>query len=450
MTASAASAPTAAEAPQHGERATPVEQAARHARRAVADLGLTASLTPLPVDGTEPGAWRCDLFRGGVPVPGGVGFGKGPGPTARVGAVFEALEHHLGELPPPGRAVLRGAHQVAAALGRQEAVLARLSEGPDRPLACLPYRSLTGPGGADVPVFLSMPGYVDQPAAARTAGGDGYDYRVLGRYALNNGWAAGVTRTEAVVHALNEIIERDAMSLLLVRQFLSRTPPPLRVLDPAALPGPLAALHRAAEDRVGARVWLLEMTTDLGVPAYWAYLPAAPGVAARVRGCGASLSRTYAVERALHELVQIHTGVTGSGAEPQPAAPHFGSRHPALRRCYTADFSARLKDAHHVPFTADGADGGDDAVPCVPAASAADAVDAVDAVDASTLRTPADHLDALLARLSARGFSAYAWDRYTGDHLAVTNVFVPGMERFMAVTDGHLVLPGPRGLAART
>jgi ribosomal protein S12 methylthiotransferase accessory factor len=32
-------------------------------------------------------------------------------------------------------------------------------------------------------------------------------------------------------------------------------------------------------------------------------------------------------------------------------------------------------------------------------------------------------------------------------HLAVVNLFVPGMERFAIVTDGILVLPGERGTA---
>ncbi|GHJ41916.1 YcaO-like family protein [Streptomyces sp. TS71-3] len=416
MTASAHT--TVAGVPQYGERAASLEEAERHALAAVAELGMTHSLRPLPAGATEPGAWRCDLRREGAPVPAGVGFGKGAGAAPRVGAVFEALEHHLSEMPPPGQIVLRDAHRVVAALGRHDAVLALLADGPDQPLACLPYRSVTGGRDTDVPAFLSMPAYLEQPASARQAGGDAYDYRVLCRYSLNSGWAAGVTRADAMVHAINEIIERDAMSLLLIRQFLSRTPPPLRILDAATLPVALAALHRAAEQYVGGRVWLLDMTSDLGVPAYWAYLPAEPGAAARVRGCGASLSPAYAVERALHELIQLDSGVADAAEEA--AARIHTEAHPALHRCYLADFSARLGDAVTVPFRA-----------------------------AESPATPEGHLEALLALLRRHGHRAWVWDRYVSDHLAVVNVLVPGMERFMVVTDGQVVLPGPRGLAAR-
>ncbi len=41
------------------------------------------------------------------------------------------------------------------------------------------------------------------------------------RYSVNSGWAAGTTQAEAAVHAINEIIQRDAMSLLLIGRFLA-------------------------------------------------------------------------------------------------------------------------------------------------------------------------------------------------------------------------------------
>ena len=68
------------------------------------------------------------------------------------------------------------------------------------------------------------------------------------------------------MHAINEIIERDAISLLLIGQFLHQGPAPLRVVEPATLPPALTALHARAEARIGRPVSLLEMTTDLDVP----------------------------------------------------------------------------------------------------------------------------------------------------------------------------------------
>ncbi|WP_197519692.1 YcaO-like family protein [Pseudonocardia sp. HH130630-07] len=411
---------TDVDAPQDGERAHPLAEAHHHALAAVAALGLTAELTPVPAarPGLGTGAWHCVLHRDGVALEYGRGSGKGADAAARVGAVYEALEHHLGCVPDPRELVLRTAHEVAVPADAGDALLALLAEGPDRPLACLPHRSLTGGADLDVPAFVSMPGYLLQPPAVRAAAGDTYDYGVVARYSTNNGWAAGRTPDEAVVHALNEIVERDAMSLLLVRQFLADPPGTLSVLDPATLPGGLAELHATAERVVGTRVWLLDMTTDLGVPAYWAYVAPTPGQPSRFRGCGASLSPRYAVERALYELVQCHSGLhatpSASGTEPVRTAAY-----PALHRCYLADLSDRLPGATRVPFAG-----------------------------RETPGTPRGHRDRLLDLLAGHGHQVWAREQYVGEHLAVVTVHVPGLERFMIVGDDEIVVPGARGRAA--
>ncbi|GAB7046470.1 hypothetical protein JCM9534A_15960 [Catenuloplanes indicus JCM 9534] len=40
-------------------------------------------------------------------------------------------------------------------------------------------------------------------------------------------------------------------------------------------------------------------------------------------------------------------------------------------------------------------------------------------------------------------------DHYVTGDVAVVDVFVPGLERFMLVTDGQVVVPGARGMAVR-
>ncbi|RPE38658.1 YcaO-like family protein [Streptomyces sp. Ag109_O5-1] len=214
------------------------------------------------------------------------------------------------------------------------------------------------------------------------------------------------------MHGINEVIERVAMSLLIIEQFLTPDRPrPLRVTDPATLPAPLAALHATAEHRIGRPVSLLEMTTDLGIPAYWAFVsPAVPGTAARVRGAGASLNPRYAAECALSELIQAHTMATRSGHSRVDHTRH----HPALNCC-----SPHL-GATTVPFP-----------------------------DAPAPATPEEHLRVLLSCLTANGFTAWAWRRYSSADLAVVNVHIPGLERFVLVTNGQFVLPGSHGLASR-
>lgn len=94
--------------------------------------------------------------------------------------------------------------------------------------------------------------------------------------------------------------------------------------------------------------------------------------------------------------------------------------YPQLHACYLSDFTAALPSAESRPYEAT----------VVP-------------------DTPRGHLDRLLAILRKRGFEVYQRDHYVTPDLAVVNVTVPGLERFMLVTDGQVVVPGRRGMAAR-
>ncbi|MFC9844534.1 YcaO-like family protein [Streptomyces sp. NPDC060223] len=407
---------------QCGERALALAEAFDAGMRAVSGLGLTARLEA--VTDADPGAWLCTLHRGEDIAHGALGMGKGHTEASRVGAVFEALEHHLSGVDrlTADDLTLRSAYEVATGEAARDKAVALLAEGPDEPLACLSYDALTGGPGVWIPLFLSVPDYLeDHSAALRTAVGDDYPYVSVGRYSVNSGWAGGSDVTEASVHGLNEIIERDALSLLLVDQFLSRRPGPLRVVDPATLPQDLAELLAAAEAMTGQRVWIIDMTTDVEVPAYTAYVQPTPGEPSHVRGCGASLSRSYAIERSLTELIQQYLGapLRDRLADQLPTRRIKTGGHPRLHACYLADFAEPLRErAEYVAFQ-----------------------------DTEAPGSPQGHLDHLLDVLTQRGCAVYRREQYVTDDLAVVNLFVPGMERFAIVTDGNLVLPGERGTA---
>ncbi|WP_033342998.1 YcaO-like family protein [Catenuloplanes japonicus] len=412
---------------QDGERALSLPEAHLRGMAAVAELDLRADCTAV-LDG-DPAVWTATLWRGDDPVPSGLGLGKGGSAAAQVGAIFEALEHHLSGLQglPNSATTLRAAHEISRDVTlRQDVALGLLGELPDGPMGCLPFRAVSSGAEVDVPLFLSVPDYLDEGAdALRESLGDHYDYTGVSRYSCNNGWAAGTDPVEAAVHALNETIERDALSLLLIDQFLGRWRSPLVLIAPRTLPDDLAALVSAAETILGQRLYLIDMTTDLGVPSILAYLPAPDGEPARVRGCGASLSRHYAIARAVSELVQVHLAsslgtVHSAFAAMSPVRHDWTTPYPALQACYRSDFSTRLADATLVPYR-----------------------------DTEAPDTTAGHFDALVDALTRRGLTPLQRDHYVTDNLAVVNVFVPGLERFMLVTDGQVVVPGARGLAVK-
>ncbi len=115
----------------------------------------------------------------------------------------------------------------------------------------------------------------------------------------SNGCAAGSSREDAILQAMLELIERDAIAIWWDNQLCR----PAFDLD--ALDHPYIAQSRAYFARMGRDFWLLDITTDFNVPTFVA-------VSARVNaasddivlGFGAHLDARIAALRALTELNQ--------------------------------------------------------------------------------------------------------------------------------------------------
>ncbi|MFJ8000837.1 YcaO-like family protein [Streptomyces sp. NPDC096310] len=402
------------------EREIGLTEAGHRAHAALGRLGLRAILTEAPV-GEPLSMWTCKLRTDAdEAVPYGSGSGKGSGEEAKVGALFEALEHHLtgpAAFEPQQVQWCSGGELLDGPLeGDACAPLLRHAER----LACQQYTPLNGPARSPLPVplIMSTSWYYDHPEV-RQAVGDHTDYRQLARYGSNNGSAIGSSLAEALVHALNECVERDALSLLLARAWPGAGTYRPRLIDTAALPPAFAAAHRQAEQLRGSAVHLIEITTDLGVPTYVACAEGTGSFEGRF-GCGTSLSPRYAAWRALGEFVQC----SSSPSKPFPEYLLDGlDRYPALRACATLNPASHLEQARPVGLPAE-------AVP---------------------LPSPQEQLGQLTARLSARGYQAYYRVTATApEGITAVHVVVPALERFMVVTSGMVVIPGPRARAQIT
>ncbi|MEV5595402.1 YcaO-like family protein [Streptomyces sp. NPDC052496] len=407
------------------EREVPPAEAARRVTAALQALDLQPHLTELG-DGGEPTAWRCELrTRDGGLAPEAQGAGKGSRDEARVGALFEALEHYLSG---PARFDPAAVEQLPAATVAQDLaadVIAPLLQPSSVPLACHRYHRLdTGrrsphrPPRANplaVPVFLPCPWYIDEPAWRHRAG-DAFDYTPVGRYSCNSGSAIGVSAAEAAVHGLDEAIERDAFSLLLARTFLAGHP--LRVIDPTTLPGDLAHALEVARHHAGHPVHLLDITTDLGVPTFLAYTAPA-GDRPHQRGCGTSLDARYAAWRAISEHVQGSLADDHMGM--QPADLSALAPYPELHACARFDLTTHLTGARTVAYRT---------TPAAP-------------------HHPDGHLHELTRLLTAAGHPPYhrTVARLPGG-ITAAHTLPLGLERFILILDGALVLPGERATAA--
>lgn len=149
--------------------------------------------------------------------------------------------------------------------------------------------------------------------------------------AETNGLASGNTYVEATVHALYEVIERDAVACADYLEMWCRSDdlrlPPLRIIDPTTLTGRLAEWY-AKLTALQLHAEIRDFTVDTGVPVFGVRLvdPCFPGGAREFHGYGASLEPCRAVIRAMTEAVQTHTAYFLGSRDEYESGPHIGDQ----------------------------------------------------------------------------------------------------------------------------
>ncbi|GAA3234037.1 TOMM precursor leader peptide-binding protein [Streptomyces thermocoprophilus] len=230
-----------------------------------------------------------------------------------------------------------------------------------------------------------------------TQGGPAAD----GLHADSNGNAAGSSREDALLQGFLELVERDAVALW----WYNRTAQPGVDID--AFGEPYADVLRAACGRLGRELWVLDLTSDFGIPVLAALSRRTDKPAEDVIfGFGAHFDPRLALRRALSELGQLLPAV----CEARPDGTGYGIDDPdALEWWRNATVAGR-------PWLAPDAR--------VPARTPAD----------WSYRPRADLLDdvaAVTELVRERGMELLVLDQTRPDlELPVVKVIVPGMRHF--------------------
>ncbi|RON24912.1 hypothetical protein BK660_04390 [Pseudomonas brassicacearum] len=342
------------------------------------------------------------------------GAGKGYANQARVGALYETLEHYLSD-----HCDTSIAHYIAPScfsddpLFNDDTALALIAK-QNACTACRTYINPLNHSSFHYPIALCTPGYSNNILAPDTT-----NYRSLRRYASNSGTAIGASYNEAVLHAANECIERDAVSLFLLEHFYYENHPPLRRV--ARLPDDdvLGRLWSDAESEIGAEIVLVDISNEF-LPRTFLAFSIGPCATPRVFGTGCSLMARHGAWRALTELVQLHHGAG------EPELKHClrnAERHlqnfPRLLRCLRFDLNPLLNrcEQQYVALTA------------MP--------------DEQPL---AEQIDLLAKDLQQHGRTlGISQLHQTRLGTTLVNVVIPGLERFFVVSSGNVVVPQARG-----
>jgi ribosomal protein S12 methylthiotransferase accessory factor len=212
---------------------------------------------------------------------------------------------------------------------------------------------------------------------------------------LSSGCAAGVTREEATLRALLELIERDAVALWWRGGRRGRAVAP----GSEAASGAAELLAQARQGHGHRTSWLLDITTDVEIPVIAAISTSSDGYGFAV-GFGARLTVADAARAAVFELCQVELGlhvVAAKRRESGDEAMNESDRRQLRRGTFDTRKCALLQ-----PQTGDFA-------------------------EPST--APASSLQHVLDRLQARDIAVYAIDLTRPQFLVpVVRVLAPGLQ----------------------
>jgi len=355
------------------------------------------------------------------------GLGKGIGDQSVASAIFEAFEHYF-SFGSENESVPTVEHLDLSGLDFE------LRDGsPDfrsicgnhaMPLVRLAFNSTDGARDSlRFPAFLINPDYDPiSPLEAEFIRSFG-----LMRYSTNSGTAAGLSLDDAMLHGLLEVVERDAIGIELLRVVIRRDAHPVREVQRHTLPPNIIALFDIIEQETGGLLCVWDITTDLRVPVILAGLTVNGVTTRRYFGSGASLSPSYAIERAILETVQsLHARSLRDLSHPKGGNEPLDDM-PTYMRCFLdAGFFGYRGGAAAVRF--------------------ADIKSSI--VDCDKM-TSSDQFEHIADCLRERGLNSY-WRIVASGSIHVTQVVVPKLERFHLVTHGTPVAPSWRGKGVLT
>lgn len=343
------------------------------------------------------------------------GAGKGPPAAARVGALYEALEHYLSDdLHASPLHCQASGYFVDHPQFVDDSALALLFAQQEDAVVCRTYRSLVDDQSFSYPLALTCPRYCEQPLH-----NDPTDLRVLRRYSSNSGTAIGATADEALLHALNETIERDALSLFLLEHFYYQRPlSRLRRVYPDSLGPEARAVLQTLSQPFDAEVVLLDISREFCATTCLAFINT-PCAMPTVYGSGTSLTPAHAAWRALTELAQLQA----LAVEP-PLSRHLlnAQRHlarfPRLQRC----------------------------LQFAPERLMAQPVEWVQLHERPAPTGLGEQITLLVGDMASHNLTPGVC-RLFQSQLGTTlvQVVIPGLERFFLVSTGNIVVPQQRG-----
>ena len=281
------------------ERTLAIEESIDLALRFLEDINIKAEFSFM---GKTIYTTRCILVGDNINIPGGMG--KGIGLQSKASALFEAIEHLFWARESPLLPIQKFNFAKKDCFFVYSPDFTSICGSMDLYLSVIEFTDIKGEKTIKWPYFLTNPFYVPQQIEEATS----ISKFSLNRYSSNSGTASGITKHDAILHAMLEAIERDSVGIELLQTVIMKDPLPVRRIEGDRIPPNIKDLISLIKKENDLDVTMFDITTDLGIPSALVSVTLTIGdsVIRRYFGSGASLSYEYAFERAILEALQCY------------------------------------------------------------------------------------------------------------------------------------------------
>jgi|GEM_PF-2188371 len=402
------------------ERSSSVEQALALFDQEVQKLGLIYSMTG---DRLMHPFQSCLLYDSAGHFL-DVGHGKGRGLQASASAKYEAFEHYLSD--QCSKILSEVTFSTSANIWSQiteknRAFLKRLikKEHFSTKTAWINLQNYASDEKFQVPLFFISPDYCSASYDL-----DEINYETQPVVSTNNGTAIGTSYAEAMIHAINEVIERDAISCFLLSTFVQKDATKISLIEKESIPEEFQALIHDFEVQHNEEILLFDITNDSNIPAFGASL-SRQKQKIQPLGFGASLSNTYALERAILEVQQSF---------------YLYKNHPL-------DFNLNREDEHILALFEEWVVFKNSAQCDLPLRISKGQFKKKKFTPSKVSSiAPVDLLVKMVSHLKKHGFEIYFCVHYRSiSGINCVRVVIPDLEFFHLVRYGKFIIPGPRG-----
>jgi len=337
-----------------------------------------------------------------------IGNGKGIGKQSLASALFETLEHYL----------------VDPNLNKRETIICKISQileyepklieeypikylysqDNQQEIEVLKYSSIKDERHIFYPAFLTHPNFTKKIDKK---------YDNLIKYSTASGTAIGISKEEALIHAINEVVERDALSIHYIKTFLSKKKQKIIEIDKSSLPKGLLKICKIIENTIGTKIQILDISSDFNIRSYLV-IAKHKDYLLPFRGSGSSVFPSYALERALLECLQSY---------------HLYDQDLEIEDKYTLielDKYEKFKNIVLANYNV--------GVNIIPFKDTE--------YDFSNISSV---LKYMVENIERSGRKIYYTTIYEEPDLYCTHVLIPGLEKFNLITSGLLVVPYYRG-----